>query len=145
MPLLPAAPCLPRKPALVGLWRGVPHFPASSRRKKKEEKSTTRTDLVADMELVSKSRWHIRVTPNSARPLSVCEGHKKHDICACDGGLVPQSQPPVNAVTGWSQTRSGHTYVKHCPLLFALSDTLKEPTDGNSSARCARGMEFRHD
>lgn len=31
---------------------------------------------------------------------SVCEGHKEHDICACDGGLVSQPLPPVIAVTG---------------------------------------------
>ncbi|KAJ4934193.1 hypothetical protein JOQ06_006998 [Pogonophryne albipinna] len=33
---------------------------------------------------------------------SMCEGHKEHDIWACDGGLVSQSLPPVIAVTGWT-------------------------------------------
>lgn len=38
--------------------------------------------------------------------LSVCEGHKEHDICARDGGPVSQSLPPVIAVTGWTLLRS---------------------------------------
>lgn len=41
---------------------------------------------------------------------SECEGHKEHDICACDGGLVSQSLPPIIAVTGWT---------------LLLSDTVK--------------------
>lgn len=32
---------------------------------------------------------------------SVCEGHKEHDICGCDGGLVSESLPQVIAITGW--------------------------------------------
>lgn len=30
---------------------------------------------------------------------SMCEGHKEHDICARDGGLVSHSLPPATAVT----------------------------------------------
>lgn len=29
----------------------------------------------------------------------MCEGHKEHDICARDGGLVSHSLPPATAVT----------------------------------------------
>ncbi|CAG04095.1 unnamed protein product [Tetraodon nigroviridis] len=39
---------------------------------------------------------------------SVCEGRKERDICACDGGLVPEPLPPVQAVAGRTQTRSRH-------------------------------------
>lgn len=51
---------------------------------------------------------------------SMCEGHKEHDICACNGGLVSQSLPPVISLTGWALLLSDifktHTYAKHCAL-----------------------------
>ncbi len=54
---------------------------------------------------------------------SVCEGHKEHDICACDEGLVSRSLPPAIAVTGWTQLLSDmvKTYVEHClSILLSL-------------------------
>ena len=54
---------------------------------------------------------------------SVCEGHKEHDICACDGGLVSQSLPPVIALTGWTAAfRHGQdTHMLNTVLSILLS------------------------
>lgn len=62
---------------------------------------------------------------------SVCEGHKEHDICARDGGLVSRPLPPAIAVTGRGLSAAfGHGQGTHMlntvRSVFAPCDALRD-------------------
>lgn len=76
---------------------------------------------------------------------SVCEGHKERDICACDGGLVSEPLPPVQAVTGRAVLRSDT--VKTRPLNTVLSRLLSQICKRKQpmGPQCTLGMARRSD
>lgn len=76
-------------------------------------------------------------------PFSECEGHKEHDICACDEGLVSKSLPPVIAVTGWTLSDTVKTHMLNAVLSILLSATLKEWTNQFNTVRYEQGVELK--